>query len=170
VHISAINALILSGATPVYINPQIDRHLGISLGMSVTDVEKAIEATPDAKAVLLNNPTYYGICSNVNKITETAHRYGMQVLVDEAHGTHFYFSDKLPVSAMAAGADMASVSMHKTGGSLTQSSLLLTGPGVNADYVRQIIGLTQYDKRIVPPALKPRYLAKESCTERSGNI
>jgi arginine/lysine/ornithine decarboxylase len=143
VHISAINALILSGATPVYINPQIDRQLGISLGMSATDVEKAIEANPDAKAVLLNNPTYYGICSNIIKITEMAHRFGMKVLVDEAHGTHFYFSDKLPVSAMAAGADMASVSMHKSGGSLTQSSLLLTGPNVNADYVRQIINLTQ---------------------------
>ncbi|NLA87324.1 MAG: aminotransferase class I/II-fold pyridoxal phosphate-dependent enzyme, partial [Clostridiales bacterium] len=143
VHISAINALILCGATPIYINPQIDNRLGISLGMSAGDVERAICGNPDAKAVLLNNPTYYGICSNAKKITETAHRYGMKVLVDEAHGTHFYFNDELPVSAMAAGADMASVSMHKSGGSLTQSSLLLTGPNVNADYVRQVINLTQ---------------------------
>jgi lysine decarboxylase len=67
----------------------------------------------------------------------------MLVLVDEAHGTHFYFNDKLPVSAMEAGADMAAVSMHKTGGSLTQSSILLTKNTVNADYVRQIINLTQ---------------------------
>lgn len=143
VHISAINALILCGAKPVFINPQIDHRLGISLGMSVDDVEKAIAENPDAKAVLLNNPTYYGICSNVKRITETAHIHGMKVLVDEAHGTHFYFNDTLPVSAMAAGADMASVSMHKSGGSLTQSSLLLTGKNVNADYVRQIINLTQ---------------------------
>jgi arginine/lysine/ornithine decarboxylase len=143
VHISAINALILCGATPVYINPRIDHRRGISLGMSVGDVERALDENPDAKAVLLNNPTYYGICSNVNKITDMAHQYGMKVLVDEAHGTHFYFSGELPVSAMAAGADMACVSMHKSGGSLTQSSLLLTGPNVNADYVRQIINLTQ---------------------------
>ena len=143
VHISAINALILCGAIPVYVNPRIEHRLGISLGMSVGDVERAIHENPDAKAVLLNNPTYYGICSDVKRITETAHRYGMKVLVDEAHGTHFYFSSDLPVSAMAAGADMASVSMHKSGGSLTQSSLLLTGPDVNADYVRQIINLTQ---------------------------
>ena len=67
----------------------------------------------------------------------------MLVLVDEAHGTHFYFSDDLPMSAMEAGADMASVSMHKSGGSLTQSSFLLLGPNVNADYVRQVINLTQ---------------------------
>ena len=67
----------------------------------------------------------------------------MKVLVDEAHGTHFYFGENMPVSAMNAGADMAAVSMHKTGGSLTQSSLLLCGKDINADYVRQIINLTQ---------------------------
>ena len=67
----------------------------------------------------------------------------MLCLVDEAHGTHFYFGEHMPVSAMAAGADMASVSMHKSGGSLTQSSLLLTGEGVNPGHVRQIINLTQ---------------------------
>ena len=67
----------------------------------------------------------------------------MKVLVDEAHGTHFYFGENLPVSAMEAGADMASVSMHKSGGSLTQSSFLLVGPSMHAGYVRQIINLTQ---------------------------
>ena len=65
------------------------------------------------------------------------------MLADEAHGTHFYFDKNLPISAMAAGADMAAVSMHKSGGSLTQSSLLLSGPGVSEGYVRQIINLTQ---------------------------
>jgi arginine/lysine/ornithine decarboxylase len=72
-----------------------------------------------------------------------AHKHDMKVLVDEAHGTHLYFGDNLPVCAMDAGADMASVSMHKSGGSLTQSSLLLTGPNVNWEYVSQIINLTQ---------------------------
>jgi arginine/lysine/ornithine decarboxylase len=143
VHISVINALILCGATPVYINPQLNKQLGISLGMSLGDVEKAIRENPDAKAILINNPTYYGICSDLRKITALAHSAGIKVLVDEAHGTHFYFRDDLPVSAMAAGADMASVSMHKSGGSLTQSSLLLTGPDINAHYVRQVINLTQ---------------------------
>ena len=72
-----------------------------------------------------------------------AHDHGMYCLADEAHGTHFYFSDQLPVSAMEAGADMAAVSMHKSGGSLTQSSLLLIGPNMSEGYVRQIINLTQ---------------------------
>ncbi|HPU59013.1 MAG TPA: aminotransferase class I/II-fold pyridoxal phosphate-dependent enzyme, partial [Candidatus Avimonas sp.] len=122
VHRSAINALILCGAIPVYVNPALNHELGISLGMSISDVRKAIEENPDAKAIFVNNPTYYGICSNLKEITELAHRHGMKVLVDEAHGTHFYFGKDMPISAMAAGADMASVSMHKSGGSLTQSS------------------------------------------------
>ena len=143
VHRSAINALVVCGATPVYINPGINRQLGIPLGMAVEDVRRTIEANPDAKAILVNNPTYYGICSNLKAITDMAHANGMKVLVDEAHGTHFYFSDKLPLSGMAAGADMAAVSLHKTGGSLTQSSILLARNTVNADYVRQIITLTQ---------------------------
>ncbi len=143
VHRSVINALVLNGAVPVYVNPQIDDRLGIALGMALEDLEEAMASNPDAKAVLVNNPTYYGICSNLPRIVESAHRRGLLVLVDEAHGTHLSFGAGLPISAMAADADMAAVSMHKSGGSLTQSSLLLCGPGVNASYVRQIINLTQ---------------------------
>lgn len=143
VHRSAINALVVCGAVPVYVNPGINKQLGIPLGMSVKDVEQAIIENPDAKAVMVNNPTYYGICSDLRKIVEMAHAHGMRVLVDEAHGTHFYFGEHMPVSAMQAGADMAAISMHKTGGSLTQSSLLLCGENVNTDYVRQVINLTQ---------------------------
>ena len=143
VHRSVINALVLSGAVPVYVNPDVDRRLGISLGMRRDQVRKAIEANPDAVAVLVNNPTYYGICSDIREIVKEAHKAGMLCLADEAHGTHFYFGDNMPVSAMSAGADMSAVSMHKSGGSLTQSSFLLTGKGVNPGHVRQIINLTQ---------------------------
>ena len=143
VHRSVINALVLNGATPIYVNPDMDSRLGIALGMRVSQVEKTIRENPDAVAVLVNNPTYYGICSDLRSIVKVAHAGGMKVLVDEAHGTHFYFGENMPVSAMAAGADMASVSMHKSGGSLTQSSFLLTGPAMHPGYVRQIINLTQ---------------------------
>ena len=143
VHRSAINALILCGAIPIYINPQMDHMLGISLGMRVEEVCAAIEKNPDAKAVLVNNPTYYGICSNLKEIVRLAHEKGMKVLVDEAHGTHLTFSDKLPVSGMDAGADMAAISMHKSGGSLTQSSILLVGRDIQVGYIHQIINLTQ---------------------------
>ena len=143
VHRSVINALVLCGATPIYINPQTNERLGIALGMKLSEVEAAIRENPEAVAVLVNNPTYYGICSNLKAITELAHRHNMFTLVDEAHGTHFYFGKNLPISAMAAGADFAAASMHKSGGSLTQSSFLLCGTRVNAKHVRQVINLTQ---------------------------
>lgn len=143
VHRSVINALVLCGAVPVYVNPEVDTRLGISLGMEREQVQKAISENPDAVAVLVNNPTYYGICSDIKAIVKMAHDAGMLCLADEAHGTHFYFGENMPVSAMAAGADMSAVSMHKSGGSLTQSSLLLTGKNINSGHVRQIINLTQ---------------------------
>ena len=77
VHRSAINALVLCGAVPVYVNPGVDPQLGIALGMSLADVERAIEADPDAKAVLVNNPTYYGVCSELRSIVKLAHAHGM---------------------------------------------------------------------------------------------
>ena len=143
VHRSVINALVLCGAVPVYVNPEVDDRLGISLGMRRDQVFKAIRENPDAVAVLVNNPTYYGICSDLKAIVRMAHDAGMYCLADEAHGTHFYFGAGMPTSAMEAGADMAAVSMHKSGGSLTQSSFLLTGPRMNPGHVRQIINLTQ---------------------------
>ena len=143
VHRSVMGAMVLCGAIPVYIDPACDDRLGIPLGMSVSAVERATRENPDAKAILVNNPTYYGICSDLRRIVQLAHAHGMLCLADEAHGTHFYFGENLPVSAMAAGADMAAVSMHKSGGSLTQSSLLLCGPAMSEGHVRQIINLTQ---------------------------
>lgn len=143
VHKSVMGALVLCGAVPVYVDPQCDEKLGIPLGMCMSDVERVIKANPDAKAILVNNPTYYGICSDLKSIVELAHKNNMLCLVDEAHGTHFYFGENMPISAMAAGADMAAASMHKSGGSLTQSSFLLIGPAMSEGYVRQIINLTQ---------------------------
>ncbi len=144
VHKSAINALILIGAKPIYVNPGIDNRLGIPLGMNTEDVIAEMDKNPDAKAVLVNHPTYYGICSELERIVFEAHKRGMVVLADEAHGTHFYFNDKLPKSAMECGCDMSAVSLHKTGGSLTQSSVLLVNKkNINADHVRTIINITQ---------------------------
>lgn len=143
VHKSVINALILCGAAPEYVDTPVHPALHIALGMRADDVAAAIERRPDAKAVFVNNPTYYGICSDLHAITRMAHERGMAVLADEAHGTHFYFGKDMPVSAMAAGADFAAVSMHKSGGSLTQSSFLLCGKSIDAQALRQTINLTQ---------------------------
>jgi len=143
VHKSVINGLILSGGIPVYVKPGVHKELGIPLGMSVADITNAIQKNPDAKAILLNNPTYYGVCSNLKEIVKIAKRNKIKVLVDEAHGTHFYFGKQMPMNAMKAGADMAALSMHKSGLSLTQSAVLLCAKSINADYVRQVINLTQ---------------------------
>lgn len=143
VHKSVINALVLCGGIPVYVKVKVNPEIGIAVGVEVEEMRRVMDENPDAVAVFINNPTYYGICSNIREIAEMAHQRNMKVLVDEAHGTHLYFGENLPVSGIAAGADLAAVSMHKSGGSLTQSSLLLCGPNMDAEYVRQIINLTQ---------------------------
>ena len=84
VHRSVMGAMVLCGAVPVYVNPECDDRLGIPLGMSLSAVKKAIRENPDAKAVLVNNPTYYGICSDLSGIVALAHKNGMLCLADEA--------------------------------------------------------------------------------------
>lgn len=128
-HKSVLTALILADAQPVFIHPQIDPEWGIAHGLSLADVEAAIDAHPDARALVVVNPTYFGVCCDLAGIVEAAHRAGMPVIVDEAHGAHLGFHPGLPPSAMEAGADLAATSVHKLGGSLTQSSLLLMREG-----------------------------------------
>lgn len=125
VHKSIVSALILSGACPVYVMPKLDTELEIANQPTVEAYINAMKRYPTAKAVFVINPTYFGAVGDLKRIVDEAHKRGMAVLVDEAHGAHYYFDNKGPISAMDAGADMASVSFHKTGGSLTQSSVLL---------------------------------------------
>ncbi|MCL2741385.1 MAG: aminotransferase class I/II-fold pyridoxal phosphate-dependent enzyme [Oscillospiraceae bacterium] len=144
VHKSAINALILCDAMPVFMQPEVLPDLGITAGITFETAKKAIDENPRAKAIFMTNPTYYGMCGDLVRITEYAHSKGMLSIVDEAHGAHFRFHDDFPESAMEAGADMAAISMHKTGGSLTQSSALLM-KDANVDYarVRSILNILQ---------------------------
>ena len=143
VHKSVLGALVLCGGIPVYLDTPVHPTLHLALGMERAAVAKAIAEHPDAKAIFVNNPSYYGICSDIKAIAEMAHAAGMLLLADEAHGVHFYFGENLPIPAMAAGADMAAVSMHKSGGSLTQSSFLICGAAIDAEELRQTINLTQ---------------------------
>ena len=124
VHKSVMTAIILAGALPVFIPPVMDRRIGISHGITVQEVERALDLHPDARAVLIINPTYFGVAANLREIVRIAHGRRVPVIVDEAHGVHVHFHDDLPLSAMQAGADMAATSVHKLGGSLTQSSIL----------------------------------------------
>ncbi|WP_136605248.1 aminotransferase class I/II-fold pyridoxal phosphate-dependent enzyme [Paenibacillus dokdonensis] len=123
-HKSIMSAVIFAGAIPVWVNPERDEQLGIDHGVTISSVQKAIEQNKAVKAVLLINPTYYGTCVNLREMVECIHSYNIPVLVDEAHGTLLHYHEKLPMSAMQAGADMAATSVHKLGGSMTQSSIL----------------------------------------------
>jgi lysine decarboxylase len=142
VHKSVMSAIVFSGAIPVFIHPEIDENLGISHGITTEAVERALQQHPDAKGVLVINPTYFGISADLKKIVELAHSYHVPVLVDEAHGAHIHFHDELPLSAMQAGADMAATSVHKLGGSMTQSSILNVKEGlVSAKRVQSILSM-----------------------------
>ncbi|WP_068499137.1 aminotransferase class I/II-fold pyridoxal phosphate-dependent enzyme [Paenibacillus kribbensis] len=124
IHKSIMSAIIFAGAKPVFISPVSDENLGIHHGVTTKSVRRALERHPDAKGVLVINPTYYGVCADLKEIVDLAHSYNVPVLVDEAHGVLIHFHTDLPMSAMEAGADMSATSVHKLGGSLTQSSIL----------------------------------------------
>lgn len=124
VHKSVISGIILSGAVPVYMQPEIDDELGFALNVTPETVLSALLENPDAKAVLIVNPTYYGISAALGEIANIVHQYSIPLLVDEAHGPHFHFSKGLPPSAMSSGADMCAQSTHKILGALSQSSML----------------------------------------------
>lgn len=143
-HKSAVAGLILSGAVPIYIQPEINEDLGIAMGVSVDSVKQAMDQYPDARAIFIIHPTYYGAVSDLASIIKLAREYEMAVLADEAHGAHFPFHPELPPGAMRLGADSSAVSTHKTGGSLTQSSLLLLNDNIlNANYMKTTLNLTQ---------------------------
>jgi arginine decarboxylase len=141
-HKSTIGGIILSGAMPVFVQPEINEKYGIATGMSEESLKKSIKENPHAKAVYIINPTYYGVASDLKTLVRTAHRHDMSVLVDEAHGAHMTFHDSFPLTAMEVGADMSTLSMHKTVGSMTQSSaLLLRGNRIAPEKVNQILSL-----------------------------
>ncbi len=142
VHKSVMSAIVFSGAIPIFIHPEIDEHLGISHGITTDSLIRALEEYPDAKAILVINPTYFGISADLKSIVEIAHSYDIPVLVDEAHGVHIHFHDDLPLSAMQAGADMAATSVHKLGGSMTQSSILnVKGNRVSYKRVQSVLSM-----------------------------
>jgi len=142
VHKSIMSAIVFSGAIPIFIHPEVDSYFGISHGITPESIERALILHPDTRAVLVINPTYYGISGDLEKIVKIAHSRNTPVLVDEAHGAHIHFHRELPLSAMEAGADMAATSMHKLGGSLTQSSILnLRGNLVSHKRVQSVLSM-----------------------------
>ncbi len=143
-HKSVYGAVILGRLVPVYIDPEMDDELGIAMGIKPETIKCILEKHKDAKAVVVTNPTYYGVCSDLKRIAEIVHENDMLLLVDEAHGSHFCFSEGLPVSALEAGADMTAQSIHKTLPAMTQSSMLhVKSKRVDIEKLKLFLQLTQ---------------------------
>ena len=123
-HKAVYHAAYLRELKVSYTYPQEDVQVGINGGISPQNVERCLQENRDIEAVLITSPTYDGIVSDVGKIAEIAHSYGIPLIVDEAHGAHFRFSEYFPVSSVDLGADVVIHSVHKTLPSLTQTALL----------------------------------------------
>ena len=144
VHSSVISGLILSGAIPIFIQPEYDPVLDIAHGVTPHSVEFALKQHPDAKAVMVVYPTYYGTCGDITAIANLTHKYNVPLLVDEAHGAHFAFHPELPISALAAGADLSVQSIHKTLGAMTQASMLhVQGNRIDIERISRSLQLVQ---------------------------
>lgn len=123
-HHSVWSALILAGVEPVYISPQYLEEEDLLGEITLQSVEQAMEAYPDVKGVLLVSPTYEGIVSDIQAISDYIHRHNKILIVDEAHGAHFVLDESFPKSSINSGGDIVINSMHKTLPTLTQSGLL----------------------------------------------
>ncbi|MEH1810230.1 aminotransferase class I/II-fold pyridoxal phosphate-dependent enzyme [Nostoc sp.] len=144
VHSSAIAGLILSGAIPIFLNPEYDPVLDIAHNITPNAVQSALQQHPDAKAVLVVYPTYYGVCGDLSAIANITHQYNVPLLVDEAHGAHFAFHPELPTPALAAGADLTVQSIHKVLGAMTQASMLhVQGNRIDCDRISKALQLVQ---------------------------
>ena len=144
VHKSVLMGLIMSGATPVYVMPEYLEPWNLWGSVTPEAIEEAFRREPESRAVLLVSPTYYGIASDLERIAGICRRHNALLLVDEAHGSHLYFSDDLPKGALACGADAVAQSFHKTAGSFTQSSLLHLGTDrIDSQRVEENLHLVQ---------------------------
>jgi arginine decarboxylase len=143
-HRSIIGGVLLNGAIPVFMHPEVDKHLGLAQGVTPATVEEAIHRHPDAKGVLIINPTYYGVATDLQRIVDIVHDHNMPVVVDEAHGPHLHFSSRLPLQALDAGADICAQSTHKIIGALTQCSMVHCREGrVSVPRLKAMLQLVQ---------------------------
>jgi len=142
-HRSVLSGLTLSGAVPVFLPVEFDAASNLPLNVTPETVRRAVNMFPQAKALLLVSPNYYGVAADVRKISDIVHAAGMLLLVDEAHGAHLPFSNELPPSAMEAGADAAALSTHKILGSLTQTSMLMLKRSADVERIKRAASLLQ---------------------------
>ncbi|MEP6487531.1 aminotransferase class I/II-fold pyridoxal phosphate-dependent enzyme [Microcoleus vaginatus GB2-A3] len=144
IHTSAISGLILSGAIPIFVNPEYNQDWDIANSITPEATAAALEQHPDAKAVMIVYPTYHGVCGDLRAIAQITHQYNIPLLVDEAHGAHFNFHPNLPEPALSAGADLTVQSIHKTLGAMTQASMLhVKGSRIDIQKLNRALQLVQ---------------------------
>ncbi|MDQ2086372.1 aminotransferase class V-fold PLP-dependent enzyme [Herbivorax sp. ANBcel31] len=155
-HRAAVSGMMLAGAEPVYIKPEYEDNFKISSVLKISDIEKALMENQDAAGVYITRPNYYGICSDIKEICRLVHSYGKVLIVDEAHGAHLKFSDKLPCSALEHGSDICIQSAHKTLPALTPGAYLhVKGSKVDVEKIRYNLDILQTSS---PPYLVMAFL------------
>ncbi len=127
VHSSVIDGLVLSGLRPRFVSPEIDDDLGVAHCLTPETLAAALDEEPGAVAAFAVSPTYFGAVADVAGLASVAHDRDVPLVVDESWGAHLAFSEELPANALACGADVVLNSVHKLGGSLTQSAILHLG-------------------------------------------
>ncbi|NKB18639.1 MAG: aminotransferase class V-fold PLP-dependent enzyme [Pseudanabaena sp. CRU_2_10] len=143
-HKARSRRLILCGAEPVYLETEYDPEFDLDLGITSATLNAALDWHPDAKAVMIVSPNYFGVCGEIAELVAIAHVRNIPLLVDAAHGAHLHFHPDLPMSAVAAGADLVVQSTHKVNAGLTQASMLhLGGDLVSPDRVSRSLQLVQ---------------------------
>lgn len=123
-HKSVINALVLTGAMPVWINADWIEEWNIPAGVDIKNIKEIINKDSAIKAVWLTNPTYEGVVTDISSVAAFCREIGIPLIVDEAHGALWNFSDNLPDTAIKQGADASVQSLHKTASGLNQAAIL----------------------------------------------
>lgn len=132
-HRSVVTGMMLSGAEPLWVIPEKFEDWGLWGHTSAEQIEKLLSENPDVPLVWITSPTYEGVVSDIEEIAKVCKKYGAILAIDEAHGCLWGFNEELPTPAMQLGADIVVQSLHKTGGSFAQSSMLHVAKGANID-------------------------------------
>ncbi|MEH7505841.1 aminotransferase class I/II-fold pyridoxal phosphate-dependent enzyme [Neobacillus drentensis] len=143
-HKSVLNGLSLAKADPVFLEPEFNQKWKVPSGISIETVKNAINLYPDAKALILTYPNYYGMGNDIQEIVKETHLHDIPVLVDEAHGPHFILGDPFPPSALQLGADIVVQSAHKTLPAMTMGSFLhVNSTLINCQKVKEYLTMFQ---------------------------
>ncbi|WP_019914516.1 aminotransferase class I/II-fold pyridoxal phosphate-dependent enzyme [Paenibacillus sp. HW567] len=144
VHKSVIHGLMLAGVRAVFVEPQIDPVSGLAVAPAAETVQAALAAYPEAAAVLVTMPNYYGMGSDLAPLALACHTRGVPLLVDEAHGAHYGQHPALPAGALMCGADGVVQSTHKMLAALTMGAMLhVQGPLLDRTLLRQRLAMVQ---------------------------